>query len=59
MVYSTSEDNTEKLGITFPRSMIERTDRQRGNVPRSRFIRRVIENYLKGMDKKRLLQRAF
>jgi len=32
--------------------MIERIDRKRGDVPRSRFIRRAIENYLKGMDKK-------
>jgi len=53
MVYNTSEDNTEKLGITLPRSMIERIDRQRGDVARSRFIRKVIENNLKGMDKKR------
>jgi hypothetical protein len=32
--------------------MIERIDRQRGDVPRGRFIRRAIENYLKGLDKK-------
>jgi metal-responsive CopG/Arc/MetJ family transcriptional regulator len=53
MVYSTLEDNTEKLGITLPKPMIERIDRQRGDVPRSRFNRRAIESYLKGIDKKR------
>jgi hypothetical protein len=53
MVYSTSEDNTEKLGIALPKSMIERIDIQRGDVSLSRFTRRAIESYLKGLDKKR------
>jgi metal-responsive CopG/Arc/MetJ family transcriptional regulator len=46
-------DNTEKLGITLPKSMIEGVHRERGDVPRSRFIRRAIESYLKRLDKKR------
>jgi metal-responsive CopG/Arc/MetJ family transcriptional regulator len=46
-----SDDNTDKLGITLPKSMIERIDKARGDVPRSRFIRRAIESYLKGTKK--------
>jgi hypothetical protein len=44
-------DNTEEMGITLPKSILERIDNQRGDIPRSRFIRKVIESYFKGMDK--------
>ena len=47
-----SDDFTEKLGITLPKSTIERIDRERGDVPRSRYIRRAIESYLKPRSKK-------
>jgi len=39
-------DNTIKLGITLPKSIIHTIDQKRGDIPRSRFIRRAIERYL-------------
>jgi metal-responsive CopG/Arc/MetJ family transcriptional regulator len=46
-------DMTVKLGITLPKSTILRIDQKRGDIPRSRFIRRAVESYLdKGMGKK-------
>jgi metal-responsive CopG/Arc/MetJ family transcriptional regulator len=39
-------DMTEKLGITLPKSTIQKIDQRRGDIPRSRYIRRVIERYL-------------
>ena len=47
MMSTTYNDKTEKVGITLPCSLIKQTDRLRGDVPRSRYIRRAIENYLK------------
>jgi metal-responsive CopG/Arc/MetJ family transcriptional regulator len=47
-------DKTVKLGITLPKSIIQKIDQKRADIPRSRFIRRAIENYLnssKGIDK--------
>jgi metal-responsive CopG/Arc/MetJ family transcriptional regulator len=41
-------DRTEKLGITLPISLLQKIENRRGDVPRSTFIRRAIENYLKG-----------
>jgi hypothetical protein len=35
-------DNTVKLGITLPKSIIQKIDNMRGDIPRSR----AIENYL-------------
>ena len=46
-------DTTVKLGITLPKSMIQKIDQKRGDIPRSRFIRRAVETYLgrsKGTD---------
>ena len=40
-------DRTEKLGITLPISLLKQIDNKRGDVPRSTFIRRAIESYLK------------
>jgi metal-responsive CopG/Arc/MetJ family transcriptional regulator len=40
------KDDTEKLGITLPKSMIQKIDHRRGDIPRSRYIRRAVENYL-------------
>jgi metal-responsive CopG/Arc/MetJ family transcriptional regulator len=48
MVNSTKVDRTEKLGITLPNSLLQKIDNIRGDVPRSKFIRRAIESYLKG-----------
>jgi metal-responsive CopG/Arc/MetJ family transcriptional regulator len=46
-------DMTVKLGITLPKSMIQKIDQKRGDIPRSRFIRRTVESFLdKGMTKK-------
>ena len=46
-------DNTVKLGITLPKSTIQKIDKNRGDIPRSRFIRIAVESYLsKGMSKK-------
>ena len=39
-------DNTLKLGITLPKSIIQKIDQKRGDIPRSRYIRRAIERYL-------------
>jgi metal-responsive CopG/Arc/MetJ family transcriptional regulator len=39
-------DMTAKLGITLPKSMIQKIDQKRGDIPRSRYIRRAIETYL-------------
>jgi metal-responsive CopG/Arc/MetJ family transcriptional regulator len=43
-----NEDKTGKLGITLPISLLEKIDDKRGDIPRSRYIRRAIESYLKG-----------
>jgi metal-responsive CopG/Arc/MetJ family transcriptional regulator len=39
-------DMTVKLGITLPKSIIQKIDQKRGDIPRSRYIRRAIERYL-------------
>ncbi len=48
MVSTTKIDRTEKLGITSPTSLLKQIENKRGDVPRSTFIRRAIERYLKG-----------
>jgi metal-responsive CopG/Arc/MetJ family transcriptional regulator len=40
-------DLTEKLGITLPISLLQKIDNKRGDIPRSTYIRRAVENYLK------------
>jgi hypothetical protein len=46
-------DITVKLGITLPKSIIQKIANKRGDIPRSLFIRRAVESYLdKGMGKK-------
>ena len=44
---SYNEDKTEKLGITLPISLLKQIENKRGDIPRSTFIRRAIESYLK------------
>jgi metal-responsive CopG/Arc/MetJ family transcriptional regulator len=41
-------DRTEKLGITLPISLLRKIDNTRGDTPRSKYIRRAVESYLKG-----------
>jgi hypothetical protein len=36
-------DRTEKCGITLPVSLLKQTDKVRGDIPRSTFIRRPCE----------------
>jgi metal-responsive CopG/Arc/MetJ family transcriptional regulator len=48
MVGTTESDRTEKLGITLPMSMLRHIENKRGDIPRSTFIRRAVESYLKG-----------
>jgi hypothetical protein len=43
-------DNTVKLGITLPRSILQKIDQKRGDIPRSRHIRRAVEKYLSSKD---------
>jgi metal-responsive CopG/Arc/MetJ family transcriptional regulator len=47
-------DMTEKIGITLPKSILQIIDQKRGDIARSRYIRRAIEKYLsssKDIDK--------
>ena len=39
-------DKTEKLRITLPKSILHKIDQVRGDIPRSKYIRRAIETYL-------------
>ena len=47
MVSTTDRDRTEKLGITLPVSLLKQIENKRGDIPRSTFIRRAVESYLK------------
>jgi metal-responsive CopG/Arc/MetJ family transcriptional regulator len=40
-------DRTEKLGITLPVSLLQKIENKRGDIPRSTYIRRAVENYPK------------
>ena len=43
-----NEDRTAKLGITLPVSLLQNIDDNRVDIPRSKFIRRAVESFLKG-----------
>ena len=46
---SSNDDNnnkTVKLAITLPRNVLEKIDKLRKDIPRSRFIRRAVESYI-------------
>jgi metal-responsive CopG/Arc/MetJ family transcriptional regulator len=45
---------TAKLGITLPKSIIQKIDQRRGDIARSRFIRRAIEKYLGNSSNKNI-----
>jgi metal-responsive CopG/Arc/MetJ family transcriptional regulator len=47
MVDASKTDKTEKVAITLPHSLLKRTDKARGDIPRSTFIRRAIERFLR------------
>lgn len=47
MSSTTYNDKTQKVGITLPNSLLKQTDRLRGDVKRSTYIRRAVEYYLK------------
>jgi metal-responsive CopG/Arc/MetJ family transcriptional regulator len=47
MVSTTKDDRTEKLGITLPKLLLYNLDNKRGDIPRSTFIRRAVESYMK------------
>ena len=47
MIGTTDRDRTEKLGITLPISLLKQIENKRGDIPRSTFIRRAVESYLK------------
>jgi hypothetical protein len=40
-------DRTEKLGITLFISLLHKIHNNHGDIPRSKYIRRAIERYLK------------
>jgi hypothetical protein len=50
IVAATTTDMTVKLGITLPKSMIQKIDHRRGDIPRSRYIRRAVEKYLSSKE---------
>jgi metal-responsive CopG/Arc/MetJ family transcriptional regulator len=45
-IVAATVDMTVKLGITLPKSTIQKIDNKRGDIPRSRYIRRAVERYL-------------
>jgi metal-responsive CopG/Arc/MetJ family transcriptional regulator len=47
MVSTTHNDKTEKVGITLPSTLIKQTDKIRGDIPRSTYIRKAVEYYFK------------
>jgi metal-responsive CopG/Arc/MetJ family transcriptional regulator len=54
VVSATMVDMTEKIGITLPKSILQKIDQKRGDIARSRYIRRAVEKYLsssKDIDK--------
>jgi metal-responsive CopG/Arc/MetJ family transcriptional regulator len=44
-------DMTVKLGITLPKSILLKIDQRRGDIARSRYIRRVVQRYLGSSSK--------
>ena len=48
MKSTTHENKTEEVGITLPIVLVRQTDKARGDIPRSTFIRRAVEQYIIG-----------
>jgi metal-responsive CopG/Arc/MetJ family transcriptional regulator len=55
---TTYNDRTVKVGITLPNSLIKQTDRLRGDIPRSTYIRRAVEYYLNQSKVRRPLRES-
>jgi metal-responsive CopG/Arc/MetJ family transcriptional regulator len=51
-IVAATMDMTVKLGITLPKSMIQKIDQKRGDIPRSRYIRSAVERYLNSSSSK-------
>jgi metal-responsive CopG/Arc/MetJ family transcriptional regulator len=47
MKRTTMIDKTEKVGITLPIRLVKQTDKARRDIPRSTFIRRAVEQYIR------------
>ena len=58
MSSTTYNDKTKKVGITLPNSLIKQTDRLRGDIPRSTYIRRAVEYCLKQSKVRRPLRES-
>ena len=41
-------DKTQKCGITLPIALVKEVDKVRVDIPGSTFIRRAVEQYMKG-----------
>jgi metal-responsive CopG/Arc/MetJ family transcriptional regulator len=52
IVAATTTDMTVKLGITLPKSIIQKIDNKRDDIPRSRYIRRAVESYIISSSKR-------
>ena len=47
MKRATQGDKTEKVGITLPIVLVKLTNKASGDIPRSTFIRRAVEQYIR------------
>lgn len=36
---------TNRIGLSISKTMVEKVDNDRGDIPRSRFIGRILQNY--------------
>ena len=45
-------DKTQKCGITLPIALVKQVDKVRGDIPRSTFIRRAVEQYIQAKGSK-------
>jgi metal-responsive CopG/Arc/MetJ family transcriptional regulator len=51
IVTATTTDMTVKLGITLSKSILQKIDQTRADIPRSRYIWRAVEKYLRSSSK--------
>lgn len=42
----TGQEKRQIFGVSLPKNVVEKIDEQRGDVPRSKFILRIIERHL-------------
>jgi metal-responsive CopG/Arc/MetJ family transcriptional regulator len=52
MKRTTLRNKTEKVGITLPIVLVKQIGKARGDIPRSTFIRRAVEQYFQGKNGK-------